>query len=79
MCFDGVYITIPSMAHEADGSGSLDSFDVDVEIYGSVPTRRDTELCVRYKNRFGTTFWLRGEIPLTLTPDLLLQTDGDFP
>jgi hypothetical protein len=39
-----VYVSIPSAAEEADGSGSLDLFYVDDESCGSVSTLGVTEL-----------------------------------
>jgi hypothetical protein len=39
-----VYVSIPSVADEADGSGSLDLFHVDDESCGSVATLGVTEL-----------------------------------
>jgi hypothetical protein len=42
--FDGVHASIPSVADEADGSGSLNLFDGDVESCGSVSMHRLTKL-----------------------------------
>jgi hypothetical protein len=43
-CFDGVYISIPSLANEVGGSGSLNLYDVDYENCGSVSALGVTEL-----------------------------------
>jgi hypothetical protein len=55
-CFDGVYASVPSVAGEEDGSGSLDLFEVDVESCGSVATLGVTELFVMEKTWSGITF-----------------------
>jgi hypothetical protein len=72
-------VCIPSVADEADGSGSLDLFAVDVEICRPVPTRGDNELSTLEKNRSGIIFGLRGKIPLTLNSELPFDRDADFP
>jgi hypothetical protein len=67
------------VADEADGSVSLDSFDVDVERCGSVSTRGVTELYELKKKWSGITFGLRGKRPLTLNPELPIETEAAFP
>jgi hypothetical protein len=48
-CFGGVYVSISSLVHEAEGSGSLDLYNVDVESCTSVSTLGVTELIAMEK------------------------------
>jgi hypothetical protein len=58
------------VADEADGSGSLNLFDVGVESYGSVSARGVPELFAIKKKE---------KIQVTLNPELPFETEAAFP
>jgi hypothetical protein len=69
-CFKNVHIKIPKVAEEADGSGSLHLFCVDVEGCGSVSERGVNKLSCIQEKRLGTTFELSWKTAVTLNSEL---------
>lgn len=73
-----MYVPIPTLVHEADPSGSLDLYNVDIERYTSVCTLGVTEFIAMENKLTGIIFVLNRKIPLTLNPELPCDTAVAF-
>jgi hypothetical protein len=68
--------TVPSVADEVDGTGSLDLFKVDVEICGSISMRGVTKLFAQSDPEL---YLVEKKIPVTLNPELISEIAAGFP
>jgi hypothetical protein len=76
--FGEVYVSLSSLVHEADGSGSLDLRNVNIERCTSVSTLGFTELISMEKEWTGIIFALKRKTPFALNPELPCDTGAAF-
>lgn len=73
-----MYVPISTLFHEADPSGSLDLYNMDIERFTSVCTLGVTEFIAMEKKLTGIIFVSNRKIPFTLNSELPCDTRAVF-